>query len=83
MGFIDEAIEQFQVALEKRQNPFESAQSLSWCYKEKGWWEEARQTLKKALLLEEITEEKTAQIKKDLDFGCQGDKARKGDFGAF
>jgi tetratricopeptide (TPR) repeat protein len=67
MGFIDEAIEQFQVALEKRQNPFESAQSLSWCYKEKGWWEEARQTLEKALLLEEMTEEKTAQIKKDLD----------------
>ncbi len=49
MGFIDDAIEQFQVALEKRQNPFESAQSLSWCYKEKGWWEEARQTLEKAL----------------------------------
>ncbi len=67
MGFIDEAIEQFQVALEKKQNPFESAQSLSWCYKEKGWWEEARQTLEKALQLEEITEEKRARIKKDLD----------------
>jgi len=67
MGFIDEAIEQFQIALEKRQNPFESAQSLSWCYKEKGWWEEARQTLERALQLEEITEEKMARIKKELD----------------
>ncbi len=67
MGFIDEAIEQFQVALEKRQNPFESAQSLSWCYKEKGWWEEARQTLEIALQLEELAEEKRARIKKDLD----------------
>ncbi len=67
MGFIDEAIEQFQVALEKKQNPIESAQSLAWCYKEKGWWEEARQTLEKALQLEEITEEKASLIKKDLD----------------
>ena len=68
MGFIDEAIEQFQVALEKGQNPFEAAKSLSGCYKEKGWWEEARQTLEVALQLEEITEEKVAVVKKELDF---------------
>jgi tetratricopeptide (TPR) repeat protein len=67
MGFIDEAIEQFQVALEKEQNPFEAAKSLSWCYKEKGWWGEARQTLEKTLRVDEITEEKMAVIKKELD----------------
>ncbi len=83
MGFIDEAIEQFQVALEKRQNPFEAAQSLSWCYKEKGWWEEARQTLEKALLLEEITEERTAQIKKDLDLVAKEIEREKEILGRF
>ena len=83
MGFIDEAIEQFQVALEKRQNPFEAAQSLSWCYKEKGWWEEARQTLEKALLLEEITEEGTAQIKKDLDLVAKEIEREKEILGRF
>lgn len=67
MGFIDEAIEQFQVALDKGQNPFEAAKSMSGCYKEKGWWEEARQTLEIALQLEEITEEKMAVVKKELD----------------
>jgi tetratricopeptide (TPR) repeat protein len=67
MGFIDEAIEQFQVALEKEQNPFEAAKSLSWCYKEKGWWEEARQTLEKAMQIEGVTEEKMVVIKKELD----------------
>jgi tetratricopeptide (TPR) repeat protein len=68
MGFTDEAIEQFQVALDKGQNPFDAAKMLSGCYKEKGWWEEARQTLEKALQVEGITEEKISAIKKELDF---------------
>ncbi len=67
MGFIDEAIEQFQVAMEKGQNPSEAAKSLCWCYKEKGWWEEAKQALEKALEVDGITEEKTAVVKKELD----------------
>jgi tetratricopeptide (TPR) repeat protein len=68
MGFIEEAIEQFQAALEKKQNPFEAAKSLSWCLKEKGWWEEAKQALETALQIEGMTEEKTVEIEKELDF---------------
>lgn len=68
MVFIDEAIEQFQTALEKKQNPFEAAKLLSWCFKEKGWWEEARQALEKALKVEGESEKKMVEMKKELDF---------------
>ena len=49
MGFLDDAIEQFQIALEKEQNPFEAANMLGLCHKEKGQWEEAAQAFQKAL----------------------------------
>ena len=68
MGFIDEAIEQFQTALEKEQNPFEAAKLLSLCFRKKGWWEEARQALEKTLQVEGVTEEKTGEVKKELDY---------------
>lgn len=67
MGFHDEAIEQFQVALEKGQNPLEAAHFMGLCYREKGWWEEARQAFRKALQMEPAPEEKRITIQKDLD----------------
>ncbi|MDH4265763.1 MAG: hypothetical protein OEW45_09020, partial [Deltaproteobacteria bacterium] len=68
MGFIDEAVEQLQAALERGQNPFEAAKLLSWCFREKGWWEEARQALERTLELEGVTEEKRGEVEKELDY---------------
>jgi len=68
MGFIDEAVEQLQAALERGQNPFEAAKLLSWCFREKGWWEEARQALERTLELEGVTEEKKGEVEKELDY---------------
>ena len=36
--------------------------------REKGWWEEARQALEKTLQVEGVTEEKTGEVKKELDY---------------
>ena len=67
MGFLDEAIEQFQLALEKGQSPLEAAHLMGLCYREKGWWEEARQSFRHALQMERVPEEKRQVIQKDLD----------------
>jgi tetratricopeptide (TPR) repeat protein len=67
MGFYDEAVEQFQLALEKGQNPVDAAHFMGLCYREKGWWEEARQSFRKALQMELVPEEKRQVIQKDLD----------------
>jgi tetratricopeptide (TPR) repeat protein len=67
MGFHDEAIEQFQLALEKGQSPLEAAHFMGLCYREKGWWEEARQSFRNALQMELVPEEKRQVIQKDLD----------------
>ncbi len=67
MGFYDEAIEQFQLAIEKGQNPLEAAHFMGLCYREKGWWEEARQSFRRALQMDLIPEEKRRTIQKDLD----------------
>jgi len=67
MGFYDEAIEQFQLALEKGQNPVEAAHFMGLCYREKGWWEEARRSFRRALQMELIPEEKRKIVQKDLD----------------
>jgi hypothetical protein len=37
------------------------------CYREKGWWEEARQSFRRALQMEPVSEEKSQIIQKDLD----------------
>ncbi len=67
MGFYEEAIEQFKVAMEKGQNPLEAAHFMGLCYREKGWWEEARQSFRMALQMELIPEGKREVIQKDLD----------------
>ena len=67
MGFLDEAIEQFQMALERGQNPYDAAHLMGLCYREKGWWEEARQSFRKALQMESIPEEKERLVRKDLE----------------
>jgi tetratricopeptide (TPR) repeat protein len=67
MGFYDEAIEQFQLALDKGQSPLEAAHFMGLCYREKGWWEEARHSFRRALQMELVAEEKREIIRKDLD----------------
>jgi tetratricopeptide (TPR) repeat protein len=66
MGFIDEAIEQFQIALERGQNPFEAAHLLGLCYREKSCWNEARQSFEEALKVKGITQDKVQRIKNEL-----------------
>jgi len=66
MGFIDEAIEQFQTALEKGQNPFESAHFLGLCYREKSCWNEARQSFEQALRVEGISQDEIRRVKNEL-----------------
>ena len=66
MGFTDDAIEQFQIALEKDQNPFEAANMLGLCYKEKEQWEEAAQAFQRALRAEGLPAEKILEVKYEL-----------------
>lgn len=74
MGFLDEAIEQFQIALDRKQAPFEAAKSLGVCYKEKNWWQEAYQSFERALRVEGIAPEQRMEVKKDLDFVAREQK---------
>ena len=66
MGHIDEAIEQFRLALEKGQNPCEAAHLLGRCFWDKGLREEARRSFEIALKVEGIPQEKIREIKNDL-----------------
>ena len=66
MGFIDEAIAQFQIALKKGQKPCEAAHLLGCCFREKGLWNDARQWLERALKVKGISQEKIRKIKDDL-----------------
>jgi len=66
MGFINEAIEQFQMAFEKGQNPFETAHLLGHCFREKGCWDEARRSFGEALKVEGISPERVQEIRDDL-----------------
>jgi tetratricopeptide (TPR) repeat protein len=66
MGFIEDAIEQFQIAMEKDQNPFEAANMLGLCYKEKEQWEEAAQSFQKALGMQGIPRERILEVKYEL-----------------
>ena len=49
LGFCDEAIEQFQIAVKERQKPFDALSMLGFCYKEKGMWDESQQSFESAL----------------------------------
>jgi tetratricopeptide (TPR) repeat protein len=71
LGFLEDAIEQFQVALEKNQNAFEAATLMGLCYKEKGQWGEAAQALKKALHIQGIPKEKVIEVKYELGLICK------------
>ena len=66
MGFLEDAIEQFQIALDQGQNPFESASMLAFCFREKGMLEEARETLQRALRVPGISQEKRLNVKYEL-----------------
>ncbi|NWF56555.1 MAG: tetratricopeptide repeat protein [Syntrophaceae bacterium] len=71
LGFLEDAIEQFQVALEKNQNPFEAATLMGLCYKEKGQWSKAAQALQKALQIQGIPEKKMIEVKYELGLICK------------
>ena len=66
MGFLDDAIEQFQIALAQGQNPFESSSKLAFCFREKGMLDEARETLQRALKIQGISQEKRLNVKYEL-----------------
>ncbi len=66
MGFMEDAIEQFRIALEKDQNPFEAATMLGLSYKETEQWENAIQSFQKALRMEGIPREKILEVKYEL-----------------
>jgi len=66
MGFLDDAVEQFQIAMSKGQNPFESASMLAFCFREKGMLDEARQTLQEALKMPGVSKEKKLNVKYEL-----------------
>jgi tetratricopeptide (TPR) repeat protein len=76
MGFIDEAIGQFQIALEKGQNPCQAAQFLGRCFRDKGLWKEARDSFERALNMKRISQEKMRKIKDDIDL-IAVEKSRK------
>ena len=76
MGCIDEAIEQFKIALEKGQNPCGAAHLLGRCFWDKGLWEEARRSFETALQVEGIPQEKIREIKDDLAL-VAGEKSGK------
>jgi len=82
MGFIDEAIEQFQIALERGQNPFEAAHLLGLCYREKSCWNEARQSFEEALKVKGITEDEVRRIKNELAL-IDSEKKREEEFNGF
>jgi tetratricopeptide (TPR) repeat protein len=65
-GLVEEAIEQFRIACNERQNPFEAAHLLGLCLKEKGMWEEARQAFERALQVEGISRENQLAVKCEL-----------------
>jgi tetratricopeptide (TPR) repeat protein len=66
MGFLDDATEQFQIAITQGQNPFESSSMLAFCFREKGMLDEARETLQKALKIQGISQEKRLNVKYEL-----------------
>ena len=76
MGCIDEAIEQFKIALEKGQNPCGATHLLGRCFWDKGLWEEARRSFETALQVEGIPQEKIREIKDDLAL-VAGEKSGK------
>jgi tetratricopeptide (TPR) repeat protein len=63
LGYCDEAIEQFEIAVKKRQKPFEALSMLGFCYKEKGMWEESQQSFESALGIAGTAQEKILNVR--------------------
>jgi tetratricopeptide (TPR) repeat protein len=63
LGFGDEAIEQFLIAVRMNQKPFEALSLLGFCYWEKGMADESQQSFEKALEMEMIPQEKILNVK--------------------
>lgn len=66
MGFLEDAVEQFKIAVEKGQNAFEAQKMLGICYREMNRWDEASEALEKALQAEKISEEKKLEVQYEL-----------------
>jgi tetratricopeptide (TPR) repeat protein len=70
LGLIEEAIEQFHIAFESGQRPFEAAHLLGLCFLDKEQLVEARQSFEKALKVDGISKDKTMEIElalKDME----------------
>jgi len=67
MGFLDDAVEQFQIAFDKNQKPIEAALMLGLSLKEKNLWQEARTAFQKALQVKGISQQKVMEVKYQLD----------------
>jgi len=76
MGCIDEAIEQFRIALEKGQNPCGAFHLLGRCFWDKGLRDEARRSFERALKMEGVPKEKIREIKDDLALIAEGKKGK-------
>jgi tetratricopeptide (TPR) repeat protein len=63
LGFCDEAIEQFEIAVKMRQKPFEALSLLGFCYWEKGMGDESQQSFEKAVGMEMIPQDKILNVK--------------------
>jgi tetratricopeptide (TPR) repeat protein len=63
LGFSDEAIEQFEIAVKKRQKPFDALSMLGFCYKEKDMPDESQRSFEKALRVDGTTQEKILNVK--------------------
>jgi tetratricopeptide (TPR) repeat protein len=66
LGFIDDAIEHFQIAYEKRENPFEAACLLGLCFKDKTMLAEAGQAFEKALKVGGMSQGDALAVKSEL-----------------
>lgn len=66
MGFLEEAVQYFQKAIEKKEKPLASLEMLGLCFKEMGRWVEACQAFEQALTYPGITPEKKLEIKYEL-----------------
>jgi tetratricopeptide (TPR) repeat protein len=63
LGFCAEAMEQFEIAVKKRQKPFEALSMLGFCYWEKGLWDDSQQSFGKALGITGTPQEKILNVK--------------------
>ncbi len=67
MGLIDQAIEQFHIAFESGQRPFEAAHLLGLCFLDKEQSDEARQSFQKALKIDGIAKENIMEVEVAID----------------